>query len=293
MGFSFSKCSCISASHAAWIHGISYLAFCGGKSPVGIHLLRHLQPWPQRVPHPQTSVCTAWSTRSPARNGWPDTRGLRLPSVCCPQPGTPPATNVCNACVTRGWACTVCSTRSNCSHFGTRKQRLLRVWYPQPLPAICMPPAANACTVWPACSSCLQRVQNTRNHWFAMRDTRAWSATCLRHQPWWGCIASGLFGEACSALACKSAKLNGLRDRRRPPYVSGTNPGEAAMLLDISTRLAVHLHAKVPNSMGCVTIVGLHMWTYVMTAAGPDQPPSLKLTFGLAPSHSSGVLIWE
>ena len=272
MGFIFSKCSCISASGAAWIHGISYLALCGGKWPVRVHLLRHLQPWPQRVPHPQTSVCTAWSTRSPARNGWPDTRSLRLPSVCCPQPGTPPAAHVCNACVTRGWACTVCSTRSNCSHFGTRKRRLLRVWYPQPLPAsVWHPQPMPAQCDLPAALAC--NVCNTRNHWFAMRDTRAWSATCLRHQPWRGCIASGLFNEACSALACWSAKLNGLRDRRRPPYVSGTNPGEAALLLDISTRLAMHLHAEVPNSMGCVTIFGLHMWTYVMAAACPDQPP--------------------
>ena len=259
MGFIFSKCSCISASRAAWIHGISYLALCGGKSPVRVHLLRHLQPWPQRVPHPQTSVCTAWSTRSPARNGWPDTRSLRLPSVCCPQPGTPPAAHVCNACVTRGWACTVCSTRSNCSHFGTRKRRLLRVWYPQPLPAICMTPAANACTVWPDCSSCLQRVQHpqplvcnawhprlvcnlspaptlARLHcfWTFRRGLQctcmlkcqtqwvAWPSSasiCLWHQPWRGCIASGHFDEACSALACWSAKLNGLRDHLRPPYV--------------------------------------------------------------------------
>ena len=95
--------------------------------------------------------------------------------------------------------CSVCDTRSLC---------LQSVWHLQPMPAQCDLPAALACNVC-----------NTRNHWFAMRDTRTWSATCLRHQPWWGCIASGHFNEACSALACWSAKLNGLCDHRRPPYV--------------------------------------------------------------------------
>ena len=98
MGFSFSKCSCISASCAAWIHGISWIPRCCGAPPVCICCdtcciarTSHQQPWPQCLFHPKTSICTAWSTRSPAHNGWPDTRSLQLPSVCCPQPGTPPA----------------------------------------------------------------------------------------------------------------------------------------------------------------------------------------------------------
>ena len=205
--------------------------------------------WAGVIHTPPPSVCAALSL---VRHPQPMSRNAAGPAQCA----APAA--IARTSAPASGDCSVCDTRSLC---------LQSVWHPQPMPAQCDLSAALACNVC-----------NTRNHWFAMHDTRAWSATCLRHQPWRGCIASGLFDEACSALACWSAKLNGLRDRRRPPYVSGTNPGEAALLLDISTRLAVHLHAEVPNSMGCVTIFGLHMWTYVMAAAGPDQPP-ITLTY--------------
>ena len=168
--------------------------------------------------------------------------------------------------------CSVCDTRSLC---------LQSVWHPQPMPAQCDLPAALACNV------------------------------------------------------CKTPATTGLQyvtPALGLQLVSGTNPGEAALLLDLSTRLAVHLHAEVPNSMGCVTVVGLHMslaptlarlhcfWTFQRglqctcmlkcqtqwvawpssaSICGPTSwlqlvrtsPLSLKLTFGLAPSHSSCMLI--
>ena len=248
-----------SASVFAYLHLAQheYMASVTSRSAVGnrpykVHLLRHLQPWPQRVPHPQTSVCTAWNTRSPASNGWPDTRSLWLPSVCCPQPGTPPAAHVCNACVTRGWACTVCSTRSNCSHFGTRKRRLLRVWYPQPLPAICMTPAANACTVWPACSSCLQRVQHPQ------------PLVCNAWHPRLVCNLSP--APTLVRLHCFWTFRRGL---------------QCTCMLKCQTQWVAW-----PSS---ASICGPASWLQLVRTS----PLSLKLTFGLAPSHSSGVLIWE
>ena len=168
--------------------------------------MRHSQPWPQRVSHPHATVCIACSTRSPARNAWHDTRSLRLPRVCCPQPGTPPAAHVCNACATRGWACNVCSTRSICPHIGTRTLRLPRVWYPQPLPALCIDTCSLRLHRVLSCGTWLQRVQHPQTLacpvWTPAHGSRCLSFT----QPWWSCSH---WETACSALACKSAKSNG------------------------------------------------------------------------------------
>ena len=169
-------------------------------------IMRHSQPWPQRVSHPHATVCIACSTRSPARNAWHDTRSLRLPRVCCPQPGTPPAAHVCNACATRGWACNVCSTRSICPHIGTRTLRLPRVWYPQPLPALCIDTCSLRLHRVLSCGTWLQRVQHPQTLacpvWTPAHGSRCLSFT----QPWWSCSH---WETACSALACKSAKSNG------------------------------------------------------------------------------------
>ena len=169
-------------------------------------IMRHSQPWPQRVSHPHATVCIACSTRSPARNAWHDTRSLRLPRVCCPQPGTPPAAHVCNACATRGWACNVCSTRSISPHIGTRTLRLPRVWYPQPLPALCIDTCSLRLHRVLSCGTWLQRVQHPQTLacpvWTPAHGSRCLSFT----QPWWSCSH---WETACSALACKSAKSNG------------------------------------------------------------------------------------
>ena len=126
-------------------------------------------------------------------------------------------------------------------HRVQQPQQLLALRHPQAATAPCVIPAASACNLYDTCSQCLH------------------SVTCLQLLP------ATCATPATTGLQCVTPAL-GLQ------LVSGTNPGEAALLLDISTRLAVHLHAEVPNSMGCVTIVGLHMWTCIMAAAGPDQP---------------------
>ena len=332
IGLSFSKCSCISASCAACLS------------------------------HPKTSVCTAWSTRSPAHNGWPDTRSLRLPSVCCPQPGTPPTAHVCNVCVTRGLACSTKFTSWDTRNHGrnacltlTRKPlpalrevpaalpamggqtpaaygcpvcaALSLVRHPQPMsamraspaagPATCAAPAATVRTSAPAscdcsvctCSQCLHCVTYPQllpatcatpaTTGLQRVNTRAWSATCLRHQPWRGCIASWHFGEDELLLAVHlhvevpnsmgCVTIVSLHTRncitawsascpRHQPWrgcIASGQFGKAKLLL------AVHLHAEVPNSMGCVTIVSLHTGNCFTAAAGPDTPLSLYyLRFG-------------
>ena len=293
MGFSFSKCSCISASHAAWIHGISYLAFCGGKSPVGFtswdtcNLGRNvcLTRKPLSAQREVPAALPATGGQTPAAYGCPVCAALSL--VRHPQPMSAtrasPAAGPAQCAAPAAIARTSAPASSDCSVCDTRSLCLQSVCHPQPMPAQCDLPAALACNV---CKT-----------------------------------------PATTGLQCVTPAL-GLQ------LVSGTNPGEAVLLLDFSARLAVHLHAKVPNSMGCVTVVGLHMslaptlvrlycfWTFrrglqctcmqkcqtqwvawpsSASICGPTSwlqlvrtsPLSLKLTFGLAPSHSSGVLIWE
>ena len=186
--------------------GPAWTSYLGSVWTPTSAIMRHSQPWPQRVSHPHATVCIACSTRSPARNAWHDTRSLRLPRVCCPQPGTPPAAHVCNACATRGWACNVCSTRSICPHIGTRTLRLPRVWYPQPLPALCIDTCSLRLHRVLSCGTWLQRVQHPQTLacpvWTPAHGSRCLSFT----QPWWSCSH---WETACSALACKSAKSNG------------------------------------------------------------------------------------
>ena len=188
-------------------------------------------------------------------------------------------------------------------------------------PAQCAAPAAIARTSAPASGDCSVIPAASACNLYDTRSQCLHSVTCLQLLP------ATCATPATTGLQCVTPAL-GLQ------HVSGTNPGEAALLLDFSTRLAVHLHAEVPNSMGCVTVVGLHMslaptlarlhcfWTFrrglqctcmlkcqtqwvawpsSASICGPTSwlqlvrtsPLSLKLTFGLAPSHSSGVLIWE
>ena len=189
--------------------------------------MRHSQPWLHRVSHPHAPVCIACSTRSPARNTWRDTSSLRLPRVCCPQPGTPSAAPVCTACATRDWACNVCSTRSICSQIGTRTLCLPRVWYPEPLPALCIDTCSLRLHRVLSCGTWLQRVQHPQalacTVWTPAHGSRWLTFT----QPWWSCSH---WETACSALACLSAKSNGWV----PPSAMATtcclspNPGGAA-----------------------------------------------------------------
>ena len=211
--------------------GPAWTSYLGSVWTPTSAIMRHSQPWPQRVSHPHATVCIACSTRSPARNAWHDTRSLWLPRVCCPQPGTPPAAHVCNACATRGWACNVCSTRSICPHIGTRTLRLPRVWYPQPLPALCIDTCSLRLHRVLSCGTWLQRVQHPQTLacpvWTPAHGSRCLSFT----QPWWSCSH---WETACSALACKSAKSMG--GCLRPPWPQRVSHPQTPVCLALSTR---------------------------------------------------------
>ena len=214
-------------------------ATCASPANLCLHSVKYPQPCPQRVarhPRPTAAQCvlpSAWyATRSPCLQRVRHPR-LGLHSVQHPQQllalrHLQAATAPC--VIPAASACNLYATRSQCLHSVTCLQLLPATCAKHPQPLVC-----NAwhprlvCNLSPAPTlvrlycfwtfrrglqcTCMQKCQT---QWVAWPSS---ASICLWHQPWWGCIASGLFGEACSALACKSAKLNGLRDHRRPPYV--------------------------------------------------------------------------